>query len=401
MSEKILLVDDEPHVLFALVRSLGRRFTLQCAGSGAEALALIKQDGPFAVIVSDMRMPGMHGLDLLRQVRGRSPETVRLVLSGAGDFGMVVSAINDGAVFRFLTKPVTTDALRDALESALVRHRCERRVGAPMDPDETLLREMDELRGALRKGEMRLYAQPQYDFTQRRVTGVEMLIRWNHPARGILTPDKFLPLVGIAGLQGTLTAWVLDEACRIARRWDDGGLPPISVAVNVTASDLTQADLAVTVQRCLEAHGLPGPRLELELVEDALLGDLGQTMATLCDIGGLGVTFSIDDFGTGHSSLSRLRQLPMTKLKIDRSFVGDVAEDPDAYGVIKMIVGLGHGLGMSVLAEGIETAPQMAAMRDVSCDSMQGYHLARPMPAEDFPAWMVRADKTLGPQQEG
>lgn len=398
MSNNILLVDDEPHVLSALCRLLGRRFNLRCATSGTEALSIIEREGPFAVIVSDMCMPGMHGLDLLDQVRCRAPETVRLALSGVADFKTLVAAINDGAVFRFLTKPVGGDILRNSLESALVRHRCERQAVIPVNPDKTLLREMDDLRRALHKGELCLYAQPQYDFNLRRVTGVEMLVRWVHPERGILTPDNFLPLAEVAGLQGTLTAWVLDEACRVAREWDDRGQPPITVAVNVTASDMAQADLVSDVRRCLRKYDLPGSRLELELTEGVLLGELHQTMETLRELYALGVTFSIDDFGTGHSSLSRLRQLPMTKLKIDRSFVSDVADDPDAHSIVKMIVGLGHGLGMSVLAEGIETPTQLATLRDVGCDSMQGYHLARPMPTEDFPAWMAMADKTLEPQ---
>ena len=389
MTERILLVDDEPKVLSALSRGLGQRFDLRCAGGGAEALAMLETDGPFAAVISDLRMPGMSGLELLCEIRRRAPETVRMILSGHSDFKAVVGAINEGAVFRFHTKPVTPEVLGETLEIALLQHQREKQGGGRIDPSAGLVRDAGEFRRALSEGQLRLYLQPQASMVDGTVTGAEALVRWEHPDRGLLLPDCFLGIAESAGLMGHITAWMLNAACAEIRRWLDLGLPPLRIAVNITAMDLAEADFPDQVRRVLQHHDVAPRWLELELTEAAAVGNMDAARTTLGALVDLGIKLSIDDFGTGYSSVGWLRHLPVTKLKIDRSFIEDVTDDPEAYHFLNSIMTLAHDLKLNTLAEGIETAEQMALVARTGCDLVQGYFLARPMPADDFPSWVA------------
>lgn len=389
MDHKILLVDDEPKVLSSLRRSLGERFRLSCAGSGPEALALIESDGPFAAVVSDMRMPGMSGLDLLREMRRRVPETVRLVLSGHADFEAVVAAVNEGAVFRFHTKPVAPEVLTASLECAVLRHLEEKQSGGRIDPGEVLVREVGAVRQALAGGELRLYLQPQCRLDSGEIAGAEALVRWAHPDRGLLGPGQFLATFEAAGLMGDLTTWMLEASCAAARRWRDLGLPDMRVAVNATALDFCDGGFTERVRQILDRHGAAPQQVELELTEGAAVADPGGTRAVVAQLAHLGITTSIDDFGSGYSSLGWLRQLPIAKLKIDRIFIEDIALDPAAYRVLETITELARDLRLCVLAEGVETLAQMELVRRAGCNLVQGFLVARPMLAEDFIDWLA------------
>lgn len=389
MSEKILIVDDEPKVLTALQRSLGHRFSLCCATSGAEALALLESHGPFAAVVSDMRMPGMNGLELLREMRRRTPETVRMILSGHADFDVAVAAINEGAVFRFHTKPVSSEVLEASIENALIHH-CKEKQGAGLaDPSAELLRESEEIREALRSDQFRLFLQPQGRLADGGIVGVEALVRWVHPQRGLLLPGQFFGAAEAAGLLPEITHWMLNAACAEIRRWQERKQPPLHMAVNITTIDLSDKAFPDYVKNFLERHGVGSHSLELELTESAAIADVSGARDILGRLASLGIKLSIDDFGVGYSSLGWLRQLPVNKLKIDRMFIADIANDCDAYNLLGSIVAMANNLRLTALAEGVETERQMTLVAQTGCALVQGFHLARPMPAEQFIEWLA------------
>jgi EAL domain-containing protein (putative c-di-GMP-specific phosphodiesterase class I)/ActR/RegA family two-component response regulator len=389
VNRKILLVDDDPRILASLRRCLQDRFDLRLAESGAEALDLVEREGPFAAVVSDMRMPGLNGLDLLREMRRRAPDTVRLVLSGHTDFETAIAAVNEGAVFRFHTKPVVTDILANSLECAVLRHVEERQTRGRIDPGESLVRAAEELRRAVETGQFRLYLQPQCRIADDVVIGAEALIRWAHPDKGLLGPADFLATAEAAGLMGDLTAWMLDRACGEAVRWRRLGLPPMRIAVNATALDFCSTDFPGMVLRVLADQGLPDGTLELELTEGAAVADPAGARTTMLTLADHGIATSLDDFGSGYSSLGWLRHLPVAKIKVDRIFIDELGDDPAAYRMLQAIVGLAKDLNMTVLAEGVETERQMDLIRRAGCDYTQGYLQARPMAPDDFTAWLA------------
>lgn len=397
MNQKVLLVDDEPRVLASLRRSLGERFNLTCAGSGEEALSLVRAEGPFAAIVSDMRMPGMGGLELLREMRRQAPETVRLVLSGHADFTAAVAAVNDGAIFRFHTKPVAPEVLAQSLECALLRHQQEQEAGGRLDPGEALVLEVAAFRRAMVERELRLYFQPQCRVDNGAVIGVEALVRWQHPERGLLQPGQFLAIAEAAGLMEELTRYMLELACNQIRRWQSDGVMPVRIAVNGTARNLSDQDFPCLVGDVLEQYDVAPDLIEIELTEGVAVEDVAGTQAVVQALTAMGVSTSIDDFGTGHASLGWLRHFPVGKLKIDRIFIDDIVGDPIAYRLLANIVAMAHDLSLTVLAEGVETAEQMEMVRRAGCDVVQGYLMARPMPAEEFASWHAGH----APPQEG
>ncbi|MBI3432621.1 MAG: EAL domain-containing protein [Hydrogenophilales bacterium] len=239
-----------------------------------------------------------------------------------------------------------------------------------------------ELNRAVRQHEFRLHFQPQIDIRTGRITGVEALVRWQHPVEGMIPPARFIPLAEHSGHIVQIGEWVLNEACRQARHWMDHGLPPLVVAVNLSAVQFKRGNVLEMVSSALTDSGLSASCLELELTESILLQNVDATMETLRGLKALGAKLSIDDFGTGYSSLSYLKQLDVDKLKIDQSFVRDVQADGDGASIVKAIIQLGHILQLEVIAEGVETEAQLAFLRASDCDAAQGYLFSRPVPAE-------------------
>ncbi|MBF0269520.1 MAG: EAL domain-containing protein [Alphaproteobacteria bacterium] len=390
MNRKILLVDDEPHILDGLRRHLSKRFEVHTAQSGDEALLLLDGHGPFAAIISDLRMPGMSGLELLAEMRARAAKTVRMVLSGSNDFETAIAAVNEGAIFRFLTKPVAPDVLTEAIESAIMRYEMEKRVPGSFDPSIDLLRDVRALHDGLLDGQFRVFFQPQCDLSSGGITGAEALIRWQHPRNGLLLPGQFFGTAEAGGLMGEITNWVLEATCRQAGEWKRAGMPPIRLAVNVSALDLQRSTFADLVQETLNRHGLTADWLEIELTEGAAVQDMDSIRAILEKLINMGVKLSIDDFGTGYASLGWLRHLPFSKLKIDRSFISEIDSKPEAYRFLESMVHMGTECKMSILAEGVETLPQMDKAKLAGCGLMQGFFLAMPLPAGDFPGWLKK-----------
>ena len=246
---------------------------------------------------------------------------------------------------------------------------------------------VQDLRVALERGEFSLAYQPIVDVDSGTIVGVESLCRWRHPERGLIPPATFIPLAEESGQIITLGRWILNETCRQVKEWQRQ--QPLFASVNVSVVQLDDPDLADDVARELADTGLAPQSLLLEVTEAAHSGRPAAAAATLGRLAALGVRVAIDDFGAGHSSLARLRSLHANVLKIDRSFVNDMLADPDAASMVRFVVDLAASLGLTVVAEGIERADQLTALRALGCDLAQGYHLGIPMPRDAFSALLA------------
>lgn len=251
------------------------------------------------------------------------------------------------------------------------------------------LRLENDLHRALERQEFELHFQPRVSVANGLACGIEALIRWRHPERGLVLPEHFIPVAEDTGLIVPIGEWVINEACRQGTAWCAAGLPQIPVAVNLSPRQFRQSNLVDTVARAIERHGWPCNLLELEITEGVLMQQTSDTLKTLEALNRLGVGLAIDDFGTGYSSLSYLKRFPVDFLKIDQSFVRDIAVDPDDATIVTAIIGLAHSLGLTVVAEGVENASQLDFIREAGCDEAQGYHIGRPMPAGQMAEWLL------------
>jgi EAL domain-containing protein (putative c-di-GMP-specific phosphodiesterase class I)/GGDEF domain-containing protein len=246
------------------------------------------------------------------------------------------------------------------------------------DMQEQFLIEQD-LERAIAEDQLWVQYQPFVDLHGGRLVGAEALLRWRHPSLGPIPPSRFIPVVEEAGLADRYGLWVLDAACRQVRAWHDAGLKGIKVAVNLSARQLHDEALPLKIGRTLALHGLAPQSLELELTETAAMADIDRTRALFATLHDMGLSIAIDDFGAGYSSLSYLKNLRFDKLKIDREFVTDIDTLRDSRAICKALVELGRGLGLTVLAEGVETAAEVEALRELGCALFQGFYFARPL----------------------
>ncbi|HEY8710402.1 MAG TPA: bifunctional diguanylate cyclase/phosphodiesterase, partial [Burkholderiaceae bacterium] len=244
----------------------------------------------------------------------------------------------------------------------------------------------NDLRHAVDLGQLQLYYQPKIDGRLRQIRGVEALLRWNHPQRGIVAPGLFIPIAERFGLINSVGNWVIDEACRQMQAWADDGLR-MRVAINLSVHQLREEDLVERIGKALARHHIDPSQLLCEITESVAMEDIRATQQAFDGLARIGVFLSIDDFGTGYSSLSYLRQLPARQLKIDRSFVGDIEVSNDARAIVSAVIHLAHALGLRVVAEGVETEGQRDILLDLGCDELQGFFFARPMPADMLLAW--------------
>lgn len=244
-----------------------------------------------------------------------------------------------------------------------------------------------ELRRALVSHELELFYQPKLDLRADRIVGVEALIRWRHPEHGLMGPDRFITLAEVAGLIQPITRWVLDRALRQLRLWMNAGID-LGCSVNISARDLHDPELPERFAESLRQWQIPAERLVVEITEHELLRDRVQAADTLGRLARMGVRVSIDDFGTGYSSLADLRQLPIDEIKIDRSFVADMATDVNDAVIVRSIVDLGHNLGINVVAEGVENAEIRAWLDELGCDELQGFDICHPLPADELERWL-------------
>ena len=242
----------------------------------------------------------------------------------------------------------------------------------------------NDLRRALENDEFFLCYQPQIALNSRRIIGMEALIRWQHPQRGLISPAEFIPIAEEVGLIVPIGNWVLRTACAQAKAWQDAGLPPIKLSVNLSARQFMQPDLAVSIRLILAQTGFSAAHLELELTESLIMHNAELFIATLRSLKEVGIELAIDDFGTGFSSLSYLKRFPIDRLKIDQSFIRDIVTDTDSAAISQAVITLGHSMGLKVIAEGVETSEQMDFLQTNRCDEIQGFYYSKPLPVEEF-----------------
>ena len=348
----------------------------------------------FAILVEDL-----EDENLAVALADRLQESLRKPYSVAGT--EVNSSASIGITFSSIGYTTPDEVLRDA-DIAMYRAKAGGRARHALFDASLRAQIADQLhlegdlRRAIEGDQLSLAYQPIYDLDSGKIVAFEALARWNHPERGAIAPDVFIPIAEDSGLIGPLTEWVLSRACRQLKRWDraEPGQPKLGMQVNVSGIDLCRGTLAAHVTTTLLINGLSPSQLTLEITESVLMQRLDSALATMNQLRELGVGLSVDDFGTGYSSLSYLSTLPITSLKIDRSFVQHLQNGAQNAEVVKAIVTLGRSLGKAAIAEGIETPAQMAHLRDLGCGFGQGYLLARPMTAEMAEALLV-ADASI------
>jgi diguanylate cyclase (GGDEF)-like protein len=342
----------------------------------------------FVVLLGDVGDP-----DEAVRVAERITEELRrpFVLEGRSLFASASIGIGTGDA---RTK-TTDDLLRDA-DTAMYRAKESGdgyRVFDPTMHEQAVKRlELEnDLRRAIERGEFVVHYQPIVRLDGVDVWGVEALVRWKHPERGLLNPDEFVPVAEESGLMVPMGVAVLEEACRRAVEWQKAHpqIPPLVMSVNLSARQLARPDLAGTVEDVLGRTGLEGSCLALDVTETAYVKTLEGNTGALDRLRGAGVKVSIDDFGTGYSSLSYLKRLPADAIKVDKSFVGGLGEDAEDTAIVRMIVELAHTLGMEVVAEGVETEEQAALLREMGCDFGQGFHFSKPLPPKDVPGFLT------------
>ena len=231
---------------------------------------------------------------------------------------------------------------------------------------------------------------------------MEALVRWRHPTRGMISPADFIPLAEECGLIARIGDWVVREVCRQGRAWQDEGLPPMRIAVNLSASQFKASNLVESIRSAIDDVRFDARLLEVEITETAVMSDPEESIKTLERLSEMGVLISVDDFGTGYSSMSYLRRLPIDKLKIDRSFINEITARADDASIVQAIVSLAHSLHLKVIAEGVETPEQLEFLRSIGCDQYQGFHFSRPLAVGDFARLMfaIQAERAAFSQAD-
>jgi len=301
------------------------------------------------------------GIALFPSDAENGDELIRLA-----DVAMYQAKQTGGSAYQFYRPDLNSDALR--------------RIGLGV-----------ALQRAIRNDELELHYQPQLDVAAGAVVGLEALVRWRHPERGLIPPDQFIPLAEELGLMVPMGDWILQDACRQLKAWHDRGLPRVRVAVNLSAHQFNRDSLQEHVLKWIEQSGLSAADIELELTESSVMRDPDATAKVLQGLNEAGVGLAIDDFGTGYSSLAYLKRFPLDVLKIDRSFVRDVTSDENDAAIVKTIIGLARHFNLRVVAEGVETAEHLDFLKANGCRFVQGFHIARPVPAEQIPALLAES----------
>jgi EAL domain-containing protein (putative c-di-GMP-specific phosphodiesterase class I) len=254
----------------------------------------------------------------------------------------------------------------------------------------------NKLRKAYNNEEFTLFYQPFVDINTGRITGMEALLRWQHPEKGIVAPTEFIPLAEETGLIIPLSKWVLHRACLQNKLWQEAGFSPVKISVNMSAQQFRGHDLAGTIARVLEDTGMSGEHLVLELTENILMQNTEQTILVLKELSSMGLGLAMDDFGTGYSSLNYLKRFPLGIMKIDRSFIKDIINGKEEAAIVKAIIAMAQSLKLKVIAEGVETEEQLQFLAGYGCNEVQGYLFSVPLPAEDVPGLLAREREENG-----
>ncbi len=359
---------------------------LQALMPGVEAIARIGGD-EFNIIVE--RNAVSPGIDLVAQRLIDALSQPYLLESQSAYIGASVG------IAQYPADGHDAETLQSHADAALHRAKQQGRgVLRFFSPEMTMLAKSRlsleaDLRRAVNQGELCLYYQPQVDLISGQIIGLEALVRWCHPVRGLISPADFIPLAEECGLIVSLGDWVLNTACQQIKHWTESGLAPLQTAVNVSAVQFNRGNVLESVKSALKDSGIAAHQLELEITESSVMADRDRVFQTLADIKALGVRLSIDDFGTGYSSLAYLQQLQVHKLKVDMSFVRDMTRNSSNASIVKAVIAMGHSLGLEVIAEGVEVMGQARYLRALQCDVMQGYMISRPLPVEAITQFLI------------
>jgi len=386
----VYLVDDEPDLLEILsnVVCLAGLKPIKFTRA-SQFFSEVTEFEPGSILVLDLNMPEMDGVEVMRRLALQNLSPALILMSGH-DSGVLHSAEKLGRAHNLeliasLSKPVPLDDFQRLLEQQRLKSKSLGVTGAV--PNTSSLGVAD-LRQAIRTDQLVLHFQPQIDIASNQVVGVESLVRWQHPVHGLIFPDRFISMAEQNGLIGELTHWVIERAVQQEQDWQSAGLS-IAVSVNISAIDITSLTLPEHLAKLLADKKLDPTRLTLEVTEGALMGELVTSLDILTRLRLKGIGLSIDDFGTGYSSLSQLHRVPFTELKIDRSFVSNMENDGEARAIVKTCIILGHELNMRIVAEGVETAEQLALLKQLNCDQAQGYFFSKPVEPEVLTSQLI------------
>lgn len=373
-----------------LLSQIGRRFA--DALRDADTVARLGGD-EFAVVLPDI--DGVNGAIVvarkLRDALAQPFQVDDVFLDVEASIGVVVSGEHGEDVMTLLQRADV--AMYVAKEQSLGVFVYDSNIDGHSLERLALL---GQLRQGLQSSELVLHYQPKVSLSTGEACGVEALVRWQHPKRGLIPPDQFIPLAEHTGLIGPLTLYVLDTALAQVRAWTDAGYP-IPVSVNLSARNLLDERLPDQVAALLIKHDVPARMLNLEVTESAIMTDPIRAERLLIRLQALGVAIAIDDFGVGYTSLAQLKKLPVNELKIDRSFVTSMETDSGNALIVQSVIDIGHNLGLVAIAEGVESQEVMAALGELGCDIAQGYHFSRPLPADDLLAWYAQHAATVSP----
>jgi EAL domain-containing protein (putative c-di-GMP-specific phosphodiesterase class I)/ActR/RegA family two-component response regulator len=385
---RLIVIDDEADI-GEFIRYLAEQAGYDASSTSDPAeFRRLYADGA-TVVVLDLVMPEVDGVELIRFLSAEGGTASLILISGFDervlDTARELAESHGLSVIGTLTKPIRAADFRAVLGSP-------RPTSAHRMPTSGTRPSPDELREAITKGELVAYFQPKVSMTDGCLAGVETLVRWRNPDRGIIPPDAFIPMAEENGLIDDLTIVVMRQALTFCACRLTGG----TVAVNVALRSLSRLELPEQLHTMLLDHGLAPSRFIIEVTESGLMHEVTKALDVLARLRLKGIRLSIDDFGTGYSSMQQLKRVPFTELKIDRSFVRRLDCDAGSRAIVQATIELGHRLGMKVVAEGIETASVWDALAELGCDEAQGYFIAKPMPAEDWEAWYARWQRQHG-----
>lgn len=382
---KVLIVDDNMFMIKltkGILKRLGIATALH-ATDGASALDRLSKS-TIDVIVCDLNMPGMDGLEFMRHLAGRESQPAVILLSGEAKSVLKTAEQLAQAhklhILGTLSKPIKMEPFQVLLNKA---------VTGQTEPWQFTSERLtpDEIREGLRGDAVTLVYQPKVAVAARDVVGVESLVRWRDPQRGLMGPGALIPIAEESGLINDVTAAVFKAAMAQCGVWWADGLD-IKIAVNVSMENLDQLDFPEFIVNTAVEEGVPPSSVMLEVTESHIMVDIAKPLETLTRLRMKGVGLSIDDFGTGASSMQQLRRIPFTEIKIDREFVAGAVDDEEAHAMLVSSIGLGKELGLSVVAEGVETQAEWDLVASLGVDIVQGYLVAKPMPGEEIAAWI-------------
>lgn len=384
---RILVIDDEAFALELLTHQLAalRLGEVRACERARDALRVLQGGHDVTdLIFCDLQMPEMDGVEFVRHLVGMGYQGGLVLVSGEDErilqTAEKLARAHKLQVLGALHKPVSSGELQQVLQrnatQAAVPPRAERKsYGA------------EALRRAIGNGELLNHYQPQVDIASGAVTGVEALVRWRHAEDGLVFPDQFIHVAEESGLIDRLTHAVLKTSLHHARQWQDAGFP-LQVSVNVSMDNLASLDFPDVVEQTAADAGLSVTRLMLEVTESQLMKNPLASLEILTRLRIKRISLSIDDFGTGHASLAQLRDIPFNELKVDRGFVHGASRDASLRAIVEASIGMARQLGMKVVAEGVEVRDDWDYLRAIGCDLAQGWFIAKPMPADELPAWI-------------